>query len=204
MSGAEGLFCEAYVRAVAARRSSALQARESRAGERLQPAGYRPAGTWVRAGGWSAGRGWFCWNVLRSVRARFEVLARRLVCVLCLSYVSIGMSLALDLRLSCGSLGMSCVRSRLLFAAWRQTERLAGCCVPIPPWVVIAIRTFSNRRCGYPALLVHFEIARFLAAIPTGDEGTRGTENGVGGAAWVRFCVNALALLCFPRGVRWG
>ena len=94
--------------------------------------------------------------------------------------------------------------SRLLFATWRQTGRLALCSVPLPPWVEIAIRTFSNRRCGYPALLVHFEIARFLAAIPTRDEGTRGTENGVGGAAWVRFCVNALALLCFPRGVRWG
>lgn len=83
-------------------------------------------------GGWPAGRGWFCWNVLRSVRARFEVLARRLVFVLCLSYVSIGMSLALDLRLSCGSLGMSCVRSRLLFDALRQAERLAGGYVPIP------------------------------------------------------------------------
>ena len=30
--------------------------------------------------------------------------------------------------------------------------------------------------------------------------GTRGTENGVGGAALVRFCVGALALICFPRG----
>ena len=37
---------------------------------------------------------------------------------------------------------------------------------------MIAIRTFSNRRCGYPALLVHFGLARFLAAIPTENEGT--------------------------------
>ena len=152
---------------------------ESWAGEMLQPAGYRPAGTWVRAGGWSAGRGWFCWNVLRSVRARFEVLARRLVFVLCLSYVSIGMSLSLDLRLSCGSLGMSYVRSRLLFAAWRQTGRLAGGCVSIPPWVEIAISAFSNWRCGYRAWRVHFGLARFFVAIPTEDEGTRerGTES---------------------------
>ena len=37
-----------------------------------------------------------------------------------------------------------------------------------------------------------------------GRKGQGNAENGVGGAAWVRFCVNALALLCFPRGVRWG
>ena len=44
----------------------------------------------------------------------------------------------------------------------RQTGRLAGCFVPVPPWVGIAIRAFSNRRCGYPAFLVHFGLARFL------------------------------------------
>ena len=65
----------------------------------------------------------------------------------------------------------------------RQTGRLAICCVSIPPWVVIAGSAFSNRQCDYRGWLVHFEIARFLAAIPTGDEGTRGTENGVGGGA---------------------
>ena len=84
--------------------------RESQAGEMLQPAGYRPAGTWVRAGGWSAGRGRFCWNVLRSVRARFEVLARRLVFDLCPACVSIGMS-CVHSRLLCGSGAASCVRS---------------------------------------------------------------------------------------------
>ena len=36
--------------------------------------------------------------------------------------------------------------SRLLFAAERQTGRLARRCVPIPPWVEIAIRAFSSRR----------------------------------------------------------
>ena len=54
----------------------------------------------------------------------------------------------------------------------RQTERLAICSVPIPPWVVIAGSAFSNRRCGYPALLVHFGLARFFMAIPTENEGT--------------------------------
>ena len=41
-------------------------------------------------------------------------------------------------------------------------------------------------------------------AISTEDEGTWRTGNGVGGEEEERFCVNALALLCFPRGVRWG
>ena len=65
----------------------------------------------------------------------------------------------------------------------RQTERLAICSVPIPPWVVIAGSAFSNRRCGYRAFLVHFGRARFLVAIPTENEGdaenggTRGTES---------------------------
>ena len=38
---------------------------------------------------------------------------------------------------------------------------------------MIAIRAFSNRRCGYPALLVHFGLVRFFMAIPTGNEETR-------------------------------
>ena len=53
----------------------------------------------------------------------------------------------------------------------------------------------------YPALWVHFGLARFLAAIPTGARGDAGDG---GGAAWVRFCVIILALRRFPRGVRWG
>ena len=67
----------------------------------------------------------------------------------------------------------------------RQTGRLAGCFVPVPPWVVIAGSAFSNRRRGYPAFLVHFGLARFFMAIPTENEGTgergerreRGTES---------------------------
>ena len=54
----------------------------------------------------------------------------------------------------------------------RQTGRLAGCSVPIPPWVGIAGSAFSNRRYGYRALWVHFGLARFFMAIPTENEGT--------------------------------
>ena len=65
----------------------------------------------------------------------------------------------------------------------RQTGRLAICCVSIPPWVVIAGSAFSNRQCDYRGWLVHFGLARFLAAIPTED-----AENGVGGEAKCVLC----------------
>ncbi|MDY2872814.1 MAG: hypothetical protein SOT57_09815 [Eubacteriales bacterium] len=56
----------------------------------------------------------------------------------------------------------------------RQTERLAICCVPIPPWGEIAIRAFSNRRFDYQfPPPVHFRPERFFMAIPTGNEETR-------------------------------
>ena len=54
----------------------------------------------------------------------------------------------------------------------RQTERLAICSVPIPPWVVIAGSAFSNRQCGHRISWVHFGLARFFMAIPTENEGT--------------------------------
>ena len=93
-----------------------------------------PAEGIVRAGGWSAGQSKsvaaffvrimtgvrFYWNVLRSIHACHAFL------------------------LECFSFDY----------AWclppvRQTERLAICCVPIPPWGEIAIRAFSNRRFDY-------------------------------------------------------
>ena len=72
--------------------------------------------------------------------------------------------------------------------------------------VEIAIRAFSRCRCGYLPLWVHFGLVRFFMAISTGYRGRWGrrTENGAGGAAFVRFCASTLALQCFPRGVRWG
>ena len=71
--------------------------------------------------------------------------------------------------------------SRLLFDAERQTGRLAGGSVPIPAWVEIAIRAFSDRQYGYRILLVHFGHVRFFMAIPTENGGD--AENGVGGVA---------------------
>ena len=67
----------------------------------------------------------FCCNVLPSVHAGYAVLSK------CLAF-----------------------GSRLLFDAERQTGRLAVSCVPIPPWVEIAIRAFSRRSsviclCGF-------------------------------------------------------
>ena len=83
----------------------------------------------------------------------------------------------------------------------RQTGRLAGGCVPIPPWVGIAGSAFSDCRCGYRGEWVHFGFMRFFVAIPTERRGERGTKwrRGVGA-----FCGNILALQCFPWGERWG
>ena len=65
------------------------------------------------------------------------------------------------------SIGTFYVRLRLLFAAARQTGRLAVGCVSIPrgsgsPFVR------SRMSYGYRAVLVHFGIAHFFMAIPTG------------------------------------
>ena len=93
-----------------------------------------------------------CRGILRSVYACYAVLLPRLVFV-----------------------------SRLLFAAGRQTGRLAMCCVPIPPWVGIAIRAFSKamRLSGFVGSLRE---RRLFMAIPTGNEETRGRSwrRGVG------------------------
>ena len=88
-----------------------------------------PARAWVRAGavlrgGEGAGVAFcvldmrvlrFYWDVLRSSHAGLMFLLERFM-----------------------------FDSRLLFDAERQTERLAGGCVSIPPWVGIAISTFSS------------------------------------------------------------
>ena len=137
----------------------------------------------MRAGGWSAGQSKsvaaffvrimtgvrFYWNVLRSIHACHAFL------------------------LECFSFDHACCLPPV-----RQTEWLAICCVPIPPWVEIAIRAFSNRRFDYQfSPPVHFRPERFFMAIPTEYEGAES-------AAQDRFCVNISALPCFPRGVRWG
>ena len=72
--------------------------------------------------------------------------------------------------------------------------------------VEIAIRAFS-RRLGLSALAGSLRVWAFLCGDLDGVAGVRGRSydgNGTGGAAFVHFCVTALALQCFPRGVRWG
>ena len=61
----------------------------------------------------------------------------------------------------------------------RQTERLAECFVPIPPWVVIAIRAFS-RVIRLSGLVSSLRACTFLYGDPDGereDGETRGTES---------------------------
>ena len=62
--------------------------------------------------------------------------------------------------------------SRLLFAAERQTGRLARGCVSIPRGSGSPLGR-SRMACGYPTLLVHFGLVRFFAAIPTRDDRSR-------------------------------
>ena len=114
----------------------------------------------------------------------YSIYARRAFLLECFAFIHaccvvLARRLVFDLCPACVSIGMSCVRSRLLFDALRQAERLAGGCVSSPPWVEIVSSAFSNWRCGYRAWRVHFGIARFFVAIPTEDEGTRkrGTES---------------------------
>ena len=65
----------------------------------------------------------------------------------------------------------------------RQTGRLAGCSVPIPPWVVIAIRAFSDVA-WLSGFVGSLRACAFLYGDPDGErKRTRETENGVGGAA---------------------
>ena len=121
--------------------------------------------------------------------------------------------LACGSYLSCGSIEMSCVRfapirssrnvsrSAHICHAFlskgpvfdhacclppvRQTGRLAICCVSIPPWVVIAIRAFSDVA-WLSDLVGSFRACAFSGGDPDGDrkgrgnaenEGTRRTES---------------------------
>ena len=137
---------------------------------------------------------------------RVQAFAVLLICLAfahaCQTFLLI--CLAFGSRLSFASVDMSCVCSRLLFDAQRQTERLAECSVPIPPWVGIAIRAFSD-----VAWLSNLAGSLRAWAFSYGDPDrerrdarTRRTESAA--RRECVFCVNILALLCFPRGVRWG
>ncbi len=96
---------------------------------------------------------------------------------------------------ACGSIAVFCRRSRLLFAAWRQTGRLAMPCVPIPPgrdrlrafsrrFSVICLSGFTSGLCVY----------LWRSRRVTGETryGVRGY--GAGGAAFVRFYAATSAL----------
>ena len=125
----------------------------------------------------------------------------------------------------CDSIEMSCVRSRLLRISvgmscvrltpaprfcWnvlrslhacclphkRQTGRLAGGCVSIPRGSGSPL-VRSRMPCGYRALLVHFGLARFFMAIPTEDEGTRGTESAARQSAFLH---KPIGLAMFSAG----
>ena len=81
--------------------------------------------------------------------------------------------LAFGSRLSFASVDMSCVCSRLLFDAQRQTERLAECSVPIPPWVGIAISAFSMA-VRLSDLVDSLRACAFLYGDPDGERRRRG------------------------------
>ena len=68
--------------------------------------------------------------------------------------------------------------------------------------VEIAISTFSNPRAVIK--LFRFTSGTSVSLWRSRQRTRERAGNGVGGAAEVRFCVNLLALPCFPPGVRWG
>ena len=157
------------------------------------------------------------WPVIgrhRGRRARGDCPARRCgsVAAFCTGIVSV-MRFCCNVLPSvhachCGSVAAFCLRftpviavllqrfafgSRLLFDAERQTGRLAVSCVPIPR-VEIAIRAFSRRSsviclCGFTSGL-----AVSLWRSRRGYRGRGNAGNGVGGAAFMRFCASTLAL----------
>ena len=93
--------------------------------------------------------------------------------------------------LACGSIQMSCVRSAPVMRSSRnvlrsvhacclppvrQTGRLAGCFVPVPPWVVIAIRAFSDV-VRLSDLAGSLRACTFLYGDPDGERKGRGERS---------------------------
>ena len=185
------------------------------------PAGYRPAEAFVRAGGRAAARGGsragLCSSCAgRAILSECRVFVRAHHAFLseCPAFDHAHHAFLSECRVfvcahhaflsECPAFDHACCLPPV-----RQTGRLALCSVPIPPWVVIAIRAFSSvvRLSGFVGSL---RDCAFLYGDPDGGRRRRGNAgNGRDGErsrrrGRVRFCVITLALPCFPRGVRWG
>ena len=106
-----------------------------------------------------------------------------------------------DMRFRCGVLYLVHVRYTVLLRRFvfdhacclppvRQTGRLAGCFVPVPPWVVIAIRAFSDV-VRLSNLAGSLRVCAFLYGDPDRERRRRrergGRGNGIGGAAECAF-----------------
>ena len=174
----------------------------------LQPAGYRPAGAWVRAGAGLRGAG----GSVGMSCVRFALVLRFWRGVLCSIYARrafLGM-FCVHSRLLCGSGAASRVRPvpvirfllecllRLIYACRAALSEclvfVHACCLTrCAKQDGLREAAFLFRRgsrspvvrsqwpCGYRALWVHFGLARFFMAIPTENE--RDAGDGVGGAA---------------------
>ena len=147
-----------------------------------------PAQAWVRAGGWTARR---CVPVAATRVASPE----RGGVAVSDGGGSLRVAFCARSRLSCGSIAAYCARSRRLmrfywnvlrqitpvsFPLSGKERRLAGCCVPIPPWVGIAISAFSYV-VRLSDLFGSLRTCAFFCGDPDGVR--RDTGNGVGGAA---------------------
>ena len=126
--------------------------------------------------------------------------------------------------LACGSIQMSCVRSAPVMRSCRNVLRSitpAVCRIAPNRTACGMFRSYSavgrDRRSRVLESMVRLSdfvgslrACAFLYGDPDGERKGRGNaENGGNGErsrrrGRVRFCVTALALPCFPRGVRWG
>ena len=148
----------------------------------------------------------------------YAVLSECFSFVSCLSYVSLEMSCVrfypnvLRSFCACHTFLSECLAfgSRLLFAACAPNRTACGMfrscsavgrdrhsCV-LGCRAVIGLGWFTS------GLYVSLWRSRRRTKEMRKRAERRDAENGVGGEAEERFCVTALALLCFPRGVRWG
>ena len=81
----------------------------------------------------------------------------------------------------------------------RQTERLAICCVSIPPWVVIAIRAFSDVA-WLSDLVGSFRACAFLYGDPDGERKGRGRRRTESAARQSAFLRDRIGFVMFSAG----